>query len=103
MNDQNGAGAIRMSRRGLLRMGAAALVAGSLLARSQTGLGQASAPSGPITEATYVPRPRPSEYPFPAGATTLNRDGRRATPGIANDTQYPGPEPRPREAPIGHK
>src|SRR5215472_5880574 len=97
MNDQNGDGAIRMSRRGLLRMGAAGLVAGSLLARSQTGLGQASAQSGLITEAADVPRPRPSEYRFRVGAKTVNPDGQRAVPGIMVNGQYPGPEVRVRE------
>src|SRR5215472_9300527 len=97
MNDQNGDGAIRMSRRGLLRMGAAGLVAGSLLARSQTGLGQASAQSGLITEAADVPRPRPSEHRFRVGAKTVNPDGQRAVPGIMVNGQYPGPEVRVRE------
>ena len=97
MNGQNGDGAIRMSRRGLLRMGAAGLVGGSLLARAQTGFGQASAQPGPNTEAAYVPRPRTPQYRFRVGATTLNPDGRRATPGITINGQYPGPEIRVRE------
>src|SRR5262245_19737148 len=97
MNDQNSDGAIRMSRRGLLRMGVAGLVGGSLLARAQTGFGQASAQPGPNTEAAYVPRPRTPQYRFRVGATTLNPDGRRATPGITINGQYPGLEIRVRE------
>src|SRR5262245_8888751 len=91
MNDQNGHDSIRMSRRGLLRMGAAGLVGGSLLAREQTGFGQASGQPGPNTEAADVPRPRTPQYRFRVGATTLNPDGRRATPGITIKRAVPRP------------
>ena len=96
MNDQNGDDSIRMSRRGLLRMGTAGLVAGSLLARARSGLGQAAQP-GPTTEATYMSRPRAPQYRFRVGATTLNPDGWGAAPGITINGQYPGPEIRVRE------
>src|SRR5215467_11523431 len=97
MKDQDSNDSIRMSRRDLLWMGTAGLVGGSLLARTPTALGQASAQLGPNNEAAYVPRPRTPQYRFRVGATTLNPDGRRATPGITINGQYPGPEIRVRE------
>src|SRR5262244_2049095 len=76
MKDQDSNDSIRMSRRDLLWMGTAGLVGGSLLARTPTALGQASAQLGPNNEAAYVPRPRAPQYRFRVGATTLNLDGR---------------------------
>src|SRR5215472_13647568 len=97
MKDQDSNDSIRMSRRDLLWMGTAGLVGGSLLARTPTALGQASAQLGPNNEAAYVPRPRAPQYRFGVGATMLNLDGRQVVPGIAVNGQYPSPEIRVRE------
>jgi FtsP/CotA-like multicopper oxidase with cupredoxin domain len=96
MNERDNNESIRLSRRVLLKRGAAGLLGSRLVSSAVTQAGQSSVETRKTTEATYVPRPHPSQYHFRVGATALSLDG-RSVPGIAVNGQYPGPEIRLRE------
>jgi FtsP/CotA-like multicopper oxidase with cupredoxin domain len=100
MSEPNSNDSIRLSRRGMLKLGAAELLGSSLLSRATTGIGQQPVESGGTTEAIDVPRPHTPQYRFRVGATALNLDGHGVVPGITVNGQYPGPEIRLREGSI---
>src|SRR5215831_3468806 len=100
MNDQNNNDSMRLSRRGLLRLGAAGFAGQSLLSRGGPGIVQPLMPRSRTIEGNDVPRPRAPQYRFRVGATALDPDGRGGVPGIVINGQYPGPEIRVREGSI---
>lgn len=67
MKDQDSNDSIRMSRRDLLWMGTAGIVGGSLLARTPTALGQASAATRLKKRGRLRATTARTPIPFPRG------------------------------------
>lgn len=86
-----------LSRRDLLRAGAASLVGGATLALGTSARGATAAAKAAEGAQRYVPHPAAVTYRFSVGTTTLNPDGQQAVAGITANGRYPGPEVRVRE------